>query len=807
MPRAPAARPHARGRSHASRTHSGRRAESPAESRSARRAASNEYDDFVVASKQLSYHPSLAPAMGGQDYASLSRDDQSDNIVHAVDTGATRRACGWLLTLLASLVGIWSGTWLAMWSILFYRERWEQAANSYLGFWFLWSRPGLFFFPWALQQDVGEQQQLQKDFSCWVPAVAVLLASFALLWLSAAKLAARRDDIVGRRLQRPLHCGCSCGGLNLTLGEALLHAIMLGLCCYWLTPNLYCRAGVCSRFPPPFGSYPLRSFAHHMGTVSGLAMVVALLPLPKRPYLSPAMALFGISFEKGVRIHRVMGRVAVICGVVHTVLIIFDWEKYQSTRASVMELTIEKLTPWCTRPPAPPWPWDENGGWLDGAKVGVGALHGWGGLPSVASTGAPLLVRARVELAREQCPWLFDTSHEEYAYTCFGDNHTGDDEVRMPAIVCRGASCCSKHGGRALCPPTSPNMCATPNACAADTDFCCEASDCSENGGLRPCVLNLTRLAPSATAAASGEAGGTLNLEPPPVRTRIGKGNGCIDERYFLWHVGFTGERNKIYNFCGAIAVTMFVLLALGGCGCVRRNYFELFYKSHLLTALVGFTTLCFHYHMGKMDTAVPMLVLMLVDYIWRWWLVRTGNTVVESIEVIRLGAAAAAGRSRGSGDVVKLTLRHPTLRITEPGQYCFLRIGQLAQYQWHPFSTTTSPAECERTDGRFVVYIRDFGSWSHGLVELGPELFTPTPALAVPPPQQQQLDSSDSSGSCCHRDRHRRQRQQQRIGCDGFYGKITIPLDRYRAAVLVCGGIGATPMFSVLSHLMDTHR
>ena len=94
--------------------------------------------------------------------------------------------------------------------------------------------------------------------------------------------------------------------------------------------------------------------------------------------------------------------------------------------------------------------------------------------------------------------------------------------------------------------------------------------------------------------------------------------------------------------------------------------------------------TQVFHYHYGKVDTATPILFLMMADYAWRWWLVRTGNTRVESIEVFQMSPSAShpdSGENRGGGDVIKIVLSHPTLRVTEPGQYCFLRIGQLAQY------------------------------------------------------------------------------------------------------------------------------
>jgi hypothetical protein len=80
----------------------------------------------------------------------------------------------------------------------------------------------------------------------------------------------------------------------------------------------------------------------------------------------------------------------------------------------------------------------------------------------------------------------------------------------------------------------------------------------------------------------------TLTSRPSFARSAIVKSNGCLDDSYTLWHLGLTGTRHDVMHFCGVVAVAMFGLLALGGVGCVRRNYFELFYKSHLITALVG---------------------------------------------------------------------------------------------------------------------------------------------------------------------------------------------------------------------------
>ena len=42
-------------------------------------------------------------------------------------------------------------------------------------------------------------------------------------------------------------------------------------------------------------------------------------------------------------------------------------------------------------------------------------------------------------------------------------------------------------------------------------------------------------------------------------------------------------------------------------------------------------------------------------------------------------------------------------------------------------------------------------------------------------------------------------------VGLDGMYGRIAVPFESYRGVVLVCGGIGCTPMFVVLMHMAET--
>ncbi len=71
----------------------------------------------------------------------------------------------------------------------------------------------------------------------------------------------------------------------------------------------------------------------------------------------------------------------------------------------------------------------------------------------------------------EECPWLTPISGS--FYQC-NDGST-----------CGTGSCCSDRRGRAKC-PTSRLMCARPNACVNQTNYCCEL-DCGKFYGIRKC--------------------------------------------------------------------------------------------------------------------------------------------------------------------------------------------------------------------------------------------------------------------------------------------------------------------------------
>ena len=285
-------------------------------------------------------------------------------------------------------------------------------------------------------------------------------------------------------------------------------------------------------------------------------MTLAMVPVPKN---SPLLHVVGLTFERGVQIHRIMGRLAVAAGLLHGAGYVVYWEQRGFRNGNgFLTRTLLESSPICPYEPILPWPWNTTTGeWLPESAAG-----------RPTGLSVPLSADNYTVTAARRCPWLFDSSHFENCYVCFDGK------------VCRGSSCCVDHGGRALCPPSEPNMCNASGSCAGGTDVCCESGGCERQGG--------TRMCPPPAHLSSGPA-----LQGP-LKGPVRRANGCVT-RGWLHTFGFTGTRHGNLNFLGWIALLMFVLLALGGVETVRRNFFELFYKSHLVRP-TGTSSWCFSF-------------------------------------------------------------------------------------------------------------------------------------------------------------------------------------------------------------------
>jgi len=153
----------------------------------------------------------------------------------------------------------------------------------------------------------------------------------------------------------------------------------------------------------------------------------------------------------------------------------------------------------------------------------------------------------------------------------------------------------------------------------------------------------------------------------------------------------------------------------------------------------------------------LPGMVLYIADISLRFWRSRIPAEII-SVE-----------QDEG-GNVYHIRLRRKNFHF-EAGQYVYINFPQISLLQWHPFSIAISPSDMRMTTGGsiFNLAIRDMGpnSWSRQVINLADtSLFQRTMKVKV----------------------------------DGPYGKLSVDPFDYPVLVLIAGGIGVTPLFSILN-------
>ncbi|TPX33298.1 hypothetical protein SmJEL517_g03736 [Synchytrium microbalum] len=122
---------------------------------------------------------------------------------------------------------------------------------------------------------------------------------------------------------------------------------------------------------------------------------------------------------------------------------------------------------------------------------------------------------------------------------------------------------------------------------------------------------------------------------------------------------------------------------------------------------------------------------------------------------------------------VVEIQIQKPSCR-TKAGQYIYINCPEIATYQWHPFTLTSSPHE------EFIsVHIRVVGDWTSAFSKrLGCR-----------------FGDSDERKLTIPKD-------LPWVMIDGPYGSAAVDVFDYEVSVLVGAGIGVTPFASILKEI-----
>ncbi|KAG6594105.1 Transmembrane protein [Phytophthora cinnamomi] len=210
------------------------------------------------------------------------------------------------------------------------------------------------------------------------------------------------------------------------------------------------------------------------------------------------------------------------------------------------------------------------------------------------------------------------------------------------------------------------------------------------------------------------------------------------------------GEVTPLHGF---IAFVCFIAMLFLSIEYIRRMFFEVFYFTHRVLSIVGFVFTILHSpKLIGLALCVP-LGLYALGLLYRWSSAFTGS--------YKASVSVHSG-SNSTTLVLEPTPKTGKMAMNvNPGSYFLVRLPAISATQWHPFSSIVTP------DGKslgFCIKAMGNGSFTRRLLEKAGTQYELTANLCGP------------------------------------FGKMSLNVDRYDAVVLVAGGVGITPMMSLIN-------
>ncbi|TDH67050.1 hypothetical protein CCR75_004126 [Bremia lactucae] len=203
----------------------------------------------------------------------------------------------------------------------------------------------------------------------------------------------------------------------------------------------------------------------------------------------------------------------------------------------------------------------------------------------------------------------------------------------------------------------------------------------------------------------------------------------------------------------GFIAFLAFAAMLVLSQEFIRRRCFEVFYYTHRILSIVGFVFSILHAPRFIGRALIVPLALYALGVCYRWYSALTGSYKVSA--TVHAGSNSTTLVLQETHETGKLAMK------VNPGSYYFVRLPAISLIEWHPFSSIVTP------DGKtigFTIKAMGNGSFTRTLMEKAGTQY-------------------ELAANLC-----------------GPFGKMALDLDHYDTVVLVAGGVGITPMLSLIN-------
>ncbi|KAJ9463795.1 Ferric reduction oxidase 7 [Diplonema papillatum] len=212
---------------------------------------------------------------------------------------------------------------------------------------------------------------------------------------------------------------------------------------------------------------------------------------------------------------------------------------------------------------------------------------------------------------------------------------------------------------------------------------------------------------------------------------------------------GTTDGQTTVYPLYGFVSWVAYTILVALGIPFFRRKFYSVFVASHVALSIVTVTFSILHISGGwrpYLINGVPLIILCL-DFAARTYQKASKYPVTVSY----------------SGAVTKLVIETGD-RKWGPGSYMYISIGKVGFAEAHPFSVVS-----HHDSGKAVFYVKNMGrrTWSDRLSKLA-------------------VDGKEKVFA----------------RLEGPYGNLQFDMTKHDKLVLICGGIGITPMLGIAAYM-----